>query len=188
MFDFIKKGFGAFRSVPVNPLALQLQTVSIRGRVAYCTTCLEVIFAAEKLNAAAFATLLSCLWDFTSSPDLSEWEDKAMDFYSDSILLEGFDEQRQLTADEFQQLKTSYSALSAGQLACIDETIEVGRGNLYAGTVGYSACTLASTLKIVQHMQTNNYPLPPIERFLRSPFCEEDQHGWGKKVDRNFFQ
>ncbi|MGI4886487.1 MAG: hypothetical protein ACRYFR_16140 [Janthinobacterium lividum] len=188
MFNSFKKGFGAFRSAPVNPLALQLQTVSIRGRVAYCTTCLEVIFAAEKLNAAAFAPLLSCLWDFTSSNDLSEWEDKAMDFYSVSILVEGFDEQQQLKADDFQRLKTSYSELSAGQLVCIDETIEVGRGNLYASTAGGSADTLASTLNIVQHMQTNNYPLPSIDRFLRSPFCEEDQHGWGKRADRSFFQ
>lgn len=186
MFDFLKNAFGRPEPAPVSPLEQQLRTVSITGRVAYCICCLETAFVAGNIDLTGIQPLLSCLWDFTSNPDLSNWEAKAVDFYSDSI----FEEQTetQLAPAQIQRLKAAYFSLSPELLACIDEAIEVGRGNLYGGVVSHSECTLASTMHIVRFMNDKGYPLPAIEKFLRSPFNKEDMHGWGKRLDRNFFQ
>ncbi|GAB2870840.1 hypothetical protein [Hymenobacter ruber] len=168
MFDFFKTVFGRPELTLVGPLEQQLRTVSITGRVAYCICCLETAFAAENINLTDVQPLLSCLWDFTSNPDLSRWEEKAVDFYSESILVD--QAETHLAPSQIQRLKEVYYALSPKLLACIDETIEVGRGNLYAGVVGYSECTLAPTMHIVRFMIEKGYHLPPIEKFLCSPF------------------
>ena len=187
MFNFLKRAFRAAYTVPVSQLELQLRTVSIRGRVAYCTACLETVFQSKHVNSTASKALLACLWEFTSSSDLSEWEEKIACFYSDSVLESENDQQNSSPSVPFQQLRDTYSALPKSLLQCIDEAIEVGRGNLYAGTVGYSECTLSSTMRVVRYMQKKDFPLPTLERFLRSPFTQED-HGWGKRVDRSYFQ
>jgi hypothetical protein len=186
MLNFIRKWDTNSQPDSISDLERQLQTVSIRGRVAYGATCLESILTSAATDVAEFTPLLACLWDFTSSTDLSEWEEKIMDFYSESVL-NNSEEVSGLPSINAQRLRASYATLSASQLACIDEAIEIGRGNLYAGVVGHSADTLASTMKLVQYLQAHGRSLPPIDKFLRSPFNQENQHGWGKRVDRNFF-
>jgi hypothetical protein len=186
MLEFIRKWGVNPLPDAVSDLERQLQTVSIRGRVAYGMTCLKSILTGATADATEFAPLFACLWEFTSSTDLSEWEEKVMDFYSESVL-DDSEEVKTLSPENSQRLRASYAALSTSQLACIDETIEIGRGNLYAGIVGHSAATLASTMYLVQYLQAHGYSLPPVDKFLRSPFSQENQHGWGKPVDRNFF-
>jgi hypothetical protein len=186
MLNFIRKWSINSKSDALSDLERQLQTVSIRGRVAYGATCLESILTSAATDVAEFAPLFACLWKFTSSPDLSEWEEKIMDFYSESVL-DNSEEINSPPPENLQRLRASYTALSTSQLACIDEAIEIGRGNLYAGVVGHSAATLASTMHLVHHLQAHGNPLPPIDKFLRSPFNQENQHGWGKPVDRSFF-
>lgn len=186
MLDFIRRWGVTSQPDAVSALERQLQTVSILGRVAYGATCLEVMLTSVATDVADFAPLFVCLWEFTSSSDLSEWEEKIMDFYSEAVL-NNPEEINGLPPANSSRLRASYAALSTSQLACIDEAIEIGRGNLYAGVVGYSAATLASTMHLVQHLQAHSYPLPPIDKFLRSPFNQENQHGWGKRVYRSFF-
>jgi hypothetical protein len=188
MFDFFRNWVAKPTPQKVSRLEVQLQGISIRGRVAYCTTCLETIFIYEKIDSERFSALLSCLWEFTRSSDLSEWEEKVVDFYAESILEENTEEPNYLNTAQLQQLQASYATLSTSQHACIDEIIEVGLGNLYSDTGGYSARTLASTMQVVEYMLANGYPLPLIDKFSRLPFTKEDQHGWGKRVDRSFFQ
>lgn len=185
MLDFIRKWGANSQPDSVSDLEKQLRTVSIRGRVAYGTVCLETILMSAT-DVTQFTPLLACLWEFTSSTDLSEWEEKIMDFYSESVL-DNTREIKSLSLESSQRLRANYAALSTSQLTCIDEAIEIGRGNLYAGVVGHSAATLASTMHLVRYLQTHSYPLPPIDKFLRSPFNQENQHGWGKSVDHNFF-
>lgn len=186
MLDFIRKWNADSRPNAASDLERQLRTVSILGRVAYGATCLETILTSAATDASQFAPLLACLWEFTGSTDLSEWGDKIMDFYSESVL-DNPGEISSLSPESSQRLRANYAALSSSQLACIDEAIEIGRGNLYAGVVGHSAATLASTMHLVRYLQAHGHPLPPIDKFLRSPFNQENQHGWGKSVDRNFF-
>jgi hypothetical protein len=162
--------------LPVHQLAEQLKSVSITGRMAYAITCLEIIIRDENLNQAEFQPLLDILWNFTSNPDLSDWEELIMPFIPDSEIL-----------DQEYDYKP-YQNLSRELLAIIDEIIEVGRGNLYAGVITHSPATLESTLQVVRYMVANKHALPLIARFQRSPFTPQDQHGWGKRLDRAFFQ
>ena len=150
--------------------------------MAYSITCLEIIIRAEKLNQIEFQPLLTTLWNFTSNPDLSEWEELIMPFIPDSE----FKNKEQIFT--IPQTLPFYQSLSQALVSCIDEIIEVGRGNLYAGTRTHSPATLESTMQVVRYMVTNKHALPLIERFQRSPFTLQDQHGWGKRVDRDFFQ
>ena len=186
MLDFIRKWSANSQPNAKSDLERQLQTVSIRGRVAYGATCLETILTPAVADVTEFAPLFACLWEFTSSMDLSEWEERIMDFYSESVL-DDSKEIKVLSHENSQKLRASYAALSTSQLTCIDEAIEIGRGNLYAGIVGHSAATLASTMHLVRYLQAHGYPPPRVDKFLRSPFNQENQHGWGKPVDRNFF-
>ncbi|MBJ6145336.1 hypothetical protein [Hymenobacter sp. BT559] len=186
MLNFIRKWSASSQPDAISNLERQLQVVSIRGRVAYGATCLETTLTSAATDTAQFMPLLACLWEFTSSMDLSEWEEKIMDFYSESVL-DNSEEINSLSLESSQRLRANYAALSTSQLACIDEAIEIGRGNLYGGIVGHSAATLASTMHLVRYLQAHGYPLPLIDKFLRSPFSQENQHGWGEPVDRNFF-
>lgn len=160
----------------MQQLTQHLKSVSITGRMAYAITCLEIIIRVEKLNQVAFQPLLDALWDFTSNPDLGVWEERIMPFIPDAEILN----------QEYEY--EVYQSLPQALLTCIDEIIEVGRGNLYAGVRTHSPETLESTLQVIEYMTANNYPLPPIENFQRSPFTLQDQHGWGKRVDQAFFQ
>ncbi|MCA8830410.1 hypothetical protein [Hymenobacter pini] len=188
MLHFLRNFFASKRPEAIQQLEAQLKRVSIKGRMAYCITCLENVLACKQLQEPALDKLLQCLWDFTSNPDLSDWEKKIMDFSPESILEEPLEECSYLTLSEAQHLRTVYMSLSKSLLICIDDTIEVGRGNLYGGTSGYSPHSLIPAMQVVRYMVAHTYPLPPMENFLRSPFTEEDQHGWGKRVDRSYFQ
>lgn len=160
----------------MHKLTEQLKSISITGRMAYAITCLEISIRAEKLNQEDFQPLLDTLWSFTSTPDLGEWEELIMPFIPD------------LKAANHDFDYEPYQSLSEPLLTCIDEIIEVGRGNLYAGVVTHSPATLESTLQVIRYMMANNHPLPLVENFQRSPFTLQDQHGWGKRVNRAFFQ
>ncbi len=163
-------------------LTEQLKLVSITGRMAYAITCLEIIIRDRKLNQTDFQPLLNALWNFTSNPDLSDWEELIMLFIPNSQFR---DKEQDFSIPQTLLL---YQALPQALLACIDEIIEVGRGNLYAGVRTHSPATLESTLQVVRYMAANDHSLPAIENFQRSPFTLQDQHGWGKRVDRAFFQ
>ncbi|WP_139362001.1 hypothetical protein [Hymenobacter sp. CRA2] len=70
-------------------------------------------------------------------------------------------------------------------LVLSENVIKIGRGNLYAGTVGHSAETLTKTMQAVVVMQILGLPLPPLAPFEKSLFAE--CYGWGNRVDRAFF-
>ncbi|MCR5890035.1 hypothetical protein LRS06_20110 [Hymenobacter sp. J193] len=188
MLNFFRNNSAFLPPKLLRQLEEQLKSVSITGRMAYCITCLENIFASEQLHEPELETLLMCLWDFTSNPDLSEWEERIMDFLPEIVLDGSPKELVCLSVEAANRLKIIYQQLPQSLLRCIDDIIEVGRGNLYAGTVGRSQQTLTPTMAVVRHMVAQGYPLPIIDNFLRSPFSEQDQHGWGRRVERSFFQ
>ncbi|MBX0289527.1 hypothetical protein K3G63_03710 [Hymenobacter sp. HSC-4F20] len=171
-----------------SPLEVQLQMVSITGRVAYCASCLETVFAIKQLHESELEALLACLWDFTSNPDLSNWEEHIVEFLPEVVAEDSDRELNLLCQQQAENLKKIYASLPASLLRCIDSAIEVGRGNLYAGIVDHSEYTLAPTMQVVRYMLLEGYPLPSINNFLRSPFSEQNMHGWGVRVDRTFFQ
>ena len=160
-------------SMTLAAIEEQLKTISITGRMAYCTTCLEIIIHQDKLSQEAFSPLLAALWDFTSNPDLSDWEEKIQQFIPE------------LSSAETNEL---YKNISSPLLTCIDEIIEVGRGNLYTGVQSYSPATLSSAMWVVWYLLAGGYPLPRMDIFQRSPFTTQGQHGWGDRVDKSFFR
>ncbi|MET4105917.1 hypothetical protein [Hymenobacter sp. UYP22] len=188
MLNFIRNVFAFLHPTLLQQLEDHLKGVSITGRMAYCISCLESALASEQLHGPELENLLAHLWEFTSSTDLGDWEERIMDFLPEVILDSSQKQPAFLTVEAAKQLKKIYSVLSPSLLQCIDDIIEVGRGNLYAGTVGHSQNTLAPTMSVVRYMVAKGYALPAIDKFLRSPFSEQDSHGWGKRLDRRFFQ
>lgn len=163
-----------------NTVEQQLKAVSITGRMAYGITCLEVIIRHDNLDKEAFQPLLAALWDFTDNPDLSIWDENIMPFIPE--------DREDWPLGGTPAISLFYQTLPPALLTCIAEIIDIGRGNLYAGVQSHSPATLASVMWVVQYMLANRYPLPQIENFQRSPFTLQDQHGWGNRVARSFFQ
>lgn len=188
MFNLLRRLFYSLPLTQPNGLELQLRNVSISGRVAFCITCFEISIAQQNLNKTDFEILLTSLWDFTSNTDLSDWHERITNFIPNVVLNDPFEELDFLSLSQFNDLKSLYLLLPDDMLECIEDIFEVGSSNLYGGTGDYSEFTLRPTMSVVKYMLNNNFPLPPIEKFLRSPFNEENMHGWGKRVDRSFFQ
>ncbi|HET9504061.1 MAG TPA: hypothetical protein VFO93_11000 [Hymenobacter sp.] len=163
-----------------NTVEQQLKAVSITGRMAYSITCLEIIIQHDNLDQQAFQPLLTALWDFTDNPDLGNWDENIMPFIPE--------DRTGWPIGGTPAISLFYQTLPPALLTCIDEIIDVGRGNLYAGVQSHSPATLTSVMWVVQYMLAHGYPLPQTEIFQRSPFTLQDQHGWGNRVARSFFQ
>ena len=148
--------------------------------MAYGITCLETIIQHDNLSQEAFKPVLAALWDFTDNPDLGIWDENIMHFIPEDRV--------GLPLGGTPEISLFYQDISPALLSCIDEIIEIGRGNLYGGVQSHSPATLASTIWVAQYMLANDYPLPSIENFQRSLFTLQDQHGWGKRAPRSFFQ
>ncbi len=165
----------------------RLKEVSIRGRVAYGITCLEIYFAhLGLLNQPVVFKFLDTIWQFTSSNSLDEWEEAVMDYSPRFVEKADVSEVTLLTAEEFEQIRQLYDTLPSTLLEMIEEVIEIGRGNLYAGTTGYSEHTYTPTIHVIKLMQRKGLPLPALEPFEQS--CFSESHGWGYAREREFFK
>lgn len=126
--------------------------------------------------------LIEELWVFISSSDLSCWEQNVL---AHLMKTEPESNQKRAQTATAAALHHWYATLPPALVDLIDEVVEIGRGNLYAGVVGCSPETLESTMSVVRFMHQQQLPLPDLAPFERSSFSE--YHGWGNRVDRSFF-
>jgi hypothetical protein len=169
--------------LPNHTTAERLKRVSINGRVAFGTTCVELALEHFELLQHPYAKqLLAKLWDFVSSSDLGEWEE-SIEIYSAAAAAAGPNSEPMQAADA--ALRRWYASLPLVLIELVDNVLEIGRANLYAATVGPSATTLDATMRVVALMKLIGLPLPSLTPFEKSSFAE--CHGWGNRVNRAFF-
>ncbi|MDO7851944.1 hypothetical protein [Hymenobacter convexus] len=168
----------------------RLKETSIRGRVAFSITCLEIYFKHLNLQDDTLVqALLEKLWEFTPSNSLDEWEYEITGFLPTVILnssaSEKFENVTFLKHPQSKAYQKLYLSLPETLVTMIDTVADIGFANLYAGTAGYSKSTFDETMIVIDLMNQPQLPLPDLSRFERSEFSKF--HGWGTAVNKEFF-
>jgi len=153
-----------------------LKRISIRGRVAYGACCLENAMLHFKIKNDVLDEVIWRIWTFTSSNNLDEWDELTNEVNPICILDEN------IPSDPLFLL---YTALPFDLVDMVSEVIEIGVGNLYAGTGEYSPSTLEHLINVIEKCMILKIELPVFAHFERSSFSEE--HGWGLERDKSFF-
>jgi hypothetical protein len=153
-----------------------LKGISIRGRLAYGASCLENALIHLGIQDDLLEDVLSQIWQFTSSNDLGEWDQLINKVTPVSKL----DENKPTDP-----LYLLYLDLSPDVVNMISDVIEIGAGNLYAGTDNYSPYSLEPLLRVIDRCLALKIELPVMDSFKKSPFSEK--HGWGMERDKNYY-
>lgn len=167
-------------------LIRRLKRISIRGRMALAVTCLEQVVAALVPDRERLDPLFDLLWSHVETDRLDVWEGAI------SVATQEVYSSSNAAYDPTGGFAPTIPAGSVFEnlprlvIEMLAAVVEVGTGNVYAGTGAFSEITLVPTLKILAVYQENGFPLPPLEPFERSSFSEHD--GWGHRVDRSFFR
>lgn len=168
----------------------KIKQTSIRGRFAFGVFCIEKYIAENNLESKWIDRLIPTLWEFTSTDRMDLWEEKISDLTPLNILDDSprnsHSDYPNLTESEFNDLKKYYSELDESLIQIIDETIEIGLGNLYSGTGEFSEGTFESTIFVHKLADKVLNEKPSFENFYKSKFTEF--HGWGNNVKREFFE
>lgn len=161
----------------MEKITTEFYQISIRGRLAFGMTCLEkLVIALESDHPLLQTNVFPKIWEFTSSDDLSEWEENINEIDPVCVL-----------DDEVNtKLKELYNNLPKDIVSTIGDVISIGTENLYGGTNNNSPSTLEPLNSIIKRMIKLNIPLPDIMPFKKSSFSEF--HGWGENRERNYYQ
>jgi hypothetical protein len=151
--------------------------ISIRGRLAYGVSCLEnALLHFNIQNDLLEKEVLPRIWSFASSSDLTAWDDSVKEIDPVCILDNNSPGSR---------LQKLYRSLPTIIIEMISDVIEIGAGNLYGGTTGYSPFSMKPLLRVIKTCKMNHISLPQLEPFKRSSF--EEMHGWGFEREKSFF-
>lgn len=168
----------------------KIKLTSIRGRFAFGVFCIEKYIDENNLKSRWIDKLIPTLWEFTSTDRMDLWEEKIGDLTPLNILDDSpknhHSDYKSLSESEFIELKKYYFELNDGLIQMIDETIEIGLGNLYGGTGEFSQSTFESTLFVYKLANKLLKEKPNFDNFFKSKFTEF--HGWGNNVRRDFFK
>lgn len=161
-------------------LKQKIGKISLRGRVALCITCLEIVI--QKLNnkQEILEKLVNHLWEFTSIDienfQLFKWQENLLNDRSEiGIFLESSD------STKFPDIISKL----------IWYTIEVITDSFGGSTKDYiNTLTKETTFKAFKLIRDNFEHNFDISIFLKSKYKEkfEKYHGFGKPVPRYFFQ
>jgi hypothetical protein len=153
-------------------------------------TCFEQVCSALEVENEVFRRIAAYYWSFTSSRWLDEWDGRIPEEAQLALeLLEPL-ARYQTDVPRYDPLlvsKVSPAFLKAPvavllMLECLDD---IGRSNLYAGTVDWSERTLEPLRRLLQCVEAIGLPLPALEPFERSRYAES--HGWGAPQPPSFF-
>jgi hypothetical protein len=168
----------------------KIKKTSIRGRFAFGVFCIEKYISENDIHSKWIDKLIPTLWEFTNTDKMDLWEEKISDLTPLNILeyspRNSYSDYPSLSESEFNELKKYYSELDNELIQMIDETIEIGLGNLYGGTGEFSKETFESTMFVYKLADKLLSEKPNFDNFYKSRFTEF--HGWGNNVERKFFQ
>ena len=168
----------------------KVKQTSIRGRFAFGVFCIEKYLSENNIKSKWFDKLIPILWEFTNTDRMDLWEEKISDLTPlnvlDSSPRNSYSDYPSLTELEFNELKKYYSELNNELKQLIDETIEIGLGNLYGGTGEFSEETFESTMFVYKLADRLLNDRPNFDDFCKSKFTEF--HGWGNNVKKEYFE
>lgn len=168
----------------------KVKQTSIRGRFAFGVFCIEKYISEKNIKSKWINKLIPTLWEFTDTDRMDLWHEKISDLTPlnilDSSQRNSYSNYPSLNEFGFNELKKYYSELDNELVQMIDETIEIGLGNLYGGTGEYSKGTFESTMFVYKKANRILKEMPNFDKFNKSLFSEF--HGWGNKVTKDSFK
>lgn len=167
-----------------DQLLERLKLVSIRGRMAFGTRCLEIALARYGYEEPVLRILLKRLYEFVESEQkLNSWDRRITDVAPMSILDEHpdnyLDEYETITEEQALALKGVYQSMAHEVIDLIDSVIYIGLSNLYGGVDEYSPSSLSKVARVISTMSSLDLPVPDVSPYMMSPFTELG--GWGKR-------
>ncbi len=164
----------------------EFKEISIRGRVAYVTCCLQNVLDIDKYDNEVINLILDKAWRFVED-DIIDSYHCFLEVIPECILdpKADFLEFETIEIDVYQKLNYLVKQWPNDINLIIDELSYLMSSDLYSTTGDHSADTLFHLKKIVSIMKKNNWLLPDISLFYHSRF--EDGGGWGEPTSRNKF-
>lgn len=159
-----------------------IDTISIRGRMAYALLCIESALVEWPVYSADLRSALAVFWEFTSSGRLDVWETESQ--RAQPFLYTSHDDSKRDWAEMAEYF--GYSELPPARqeaLGCMLVRLHGISENLYAGFD--SAVTAGPLIEIINVMQTVGLTLPDCSRVSLSSV--EEDGGWGRPHPRHFF-
>ncbi|MBD1373690.1 hypothetical protein IC620_15190 [Hazenella sp. IB182357] len=157
-------------------LIKELQLISIRGRVAYVTTCVDTLCKRWEIKSFTMNKFINEMKNFTHTINIEEWDLIIRSYLPDEDTLEDY------------AFTFGYETLSLDKQQVMfnvfEEFIDVGQGNMYSAYD--SEITLEPLMNLIQILQENDIELPDIMPFKKSKATEQD--GWGNPVSYEYFQ
>ncbi|RFS21164.1 hypothetical protein DVR12_17680 [Chitinophaga silvatica] len=165
-----------------------IKLLSIKARLAFACRCLELALDKYKIKSEILDKVIAQIWEFTSEDErLDLWENLTAGFNTKDVLSPYYNNEDipELTPDQFKSLVNCYRTLPIFICEIIDETIWIGRANLYSKVDGFSDETLSPLRKVITLMIENSIPLPGLDTFSKSSFTEDG--GWGLPHTRSYY-
>lgn len=159
----------------------KLKKISIRGRVAYCICLCKAALKKEFIESILLDVVFKKIGSFCEIGTLDVWENDVSE-YMPCVLLDeklDFSTFKYISEATALELKEHYESVPKYIVEMIDNTIEVGLANLYAGTGMYSESSLICCLDVMKLCISNNVYLLPLDDYLKYSFGHKN--GWGER-------
>ena len=154
-----------------------IKEVSIRGRVALGTVCLEALCKSLGVDDVRVRASIAQFRDYTSATRLDLWSDEMWHLIEWAIKIV---EENTGSPDS-----AVYQGLPMSVLRTLYDVYDVATINLYGGTGEWSPGTLAPALAILDRLRVAKLTWPDLGTFIRSSFGEAG--GWGLPEDSSRF-
>lgn len=158
--------------------------ISMNGRIAYGICCFENTLLFLKYDVNNWKMILEWLWDFTSTENLEEWNDKITEVIPENLLeFDTYEEHdfEYLEESQFEYLYNLYQTIDDRIGLLIRQVFYLGCSHSYSVIVNYGQSSLDELDRIITFMIDNGFPTPDIEQFKM--YSINENKGWGKRFD-----
>jgi hypothetical protein len=159
-----------------------IQSLSIRARVAYGILCLENVLKQNVPLKADWQMILDKFWLFTQLEYVDEWLYIVSEIMPGSILDDLYSDELSITWTEYQQLKKVYENTPSFIFEIMECIFNCGRRHLYGAVTPQSPETLEYIKLLQKIMRKHKVALPNVEGLLKYHFNKHQ--GWGDTFEK----
>ena len=159
-----------------------IESLSIRARVAYGTLCLEKALNNHDDKNEAWQFVLDKFWLFTNLEYVDEWLYIISKVMPDSILDDDFNEESGITLEEHKRLKKLYKNTPQFIFDIMEGIFNCGRRHLYGAVTPKSPETVEFIKSIKKIMSSNKMEMPKLGDLKK--YSINEHQGWGTTFER----
>lgn len=161
-----------------------LETVSLKGRVAFGIRCFENVLLEQHYDTAEWEPVLEKLWLFTSIRYLDDWSDMIAEILPENLLefraYERHDFEH-LDEESFERLYRLYQTADEKIDVLMTAIYNIGTSHAYSRIEGNGGESLRELEKLIEYMAKIGVSLPDAAGFKQ--FSISENKGWGNSFD-----